>query len=804
MRALAAMIAVAVLMGPISLAVLAQENAPRGWLGVGLANVSEEEAKALGFEKPKGAKVVQIVDGSPASLAHLQPGDILLSIDADELSNLKDLRDKISALRPGTRVVFKLIRSGEIKEQEATLAAGPGQLLDQQPLLRIEPGMHTAQISRIGADAACNLMVTGSEDKTARLWALPEGGRGAPELLRTLRVHISEGDDGKVSAVALSPNEKWVAVGGWDARYSLDKAASVYIFDAVTGRLIERLGDRGIVIKHLAFSPDGSRLAAMLAAGEGMRLWETGSWRLLGEDKDYGGKHSLGAAFDTASRLFTVAFDGQIRRYGADGHLEAKEATQGGKEPTSVAVHPDGTKLAIGFYDTTAVEVYDVRTLKRLYAADTSGITGDFLSAVAWSADGARLYAGGSVELYAGGRAALSVLIWQDEGRGQRSDAPLSQNGVMQLLACGDGIAAGAADPAFGLIAANGEKRVWHEGVTADMRVKLRDAFTLSFDAKRVRFGLGYGGKEPVLFDLASFSLSGAPQLVPGLDAPKTTGLAVEDWESEDLPTLNGKPIALAPYEISRSLAIALDGSRFVLGADWTLRAYRADGSALWQKPVPSVAWGVNISGDGRLVAAAHGDGTIRWHRLSDGKELLAVFVHAKDRRYIAWTPEGYYAASPGAEDLIGWHVNRDWDHAPDFFPVSRFREQYNRPDIVKRVLDDLDEDKAIAEANRLVGVKPAKEIANSLPPVVTLFSPPEGDTFSADSLTVRYTLRSPSGLQVSAVRALVDGRPVSFPSARPRMPNKASRSRACRRGTSPFPSSPARATSKARPPSST
>ena len=46
--------------------------------------------------------------------------------------------------------------------------------------------------------------------------------------------------------------------------------------------------------------------------------------------------------------------------------------------------------------------------------------------------------------------------------------------------------------------------RVWQEGVTADMRDKLRDAFTVSGDGRRVRFGLGYGGEKPVLFDLAA------------------------------------------------------------------------------------------------------------------------------------------------------------------------------------------------------------------------------------------------------------------------------------------------------------
>jgi hypothetical protein len=634
-------------------------------------------------------------------------------------------------------------------------AARAEDLPDQRPMLRIEPGMHTAPIRRIGVDAACTLMVTGSDDKTARLWALPEVGRGSPELLRTLRVPIGEGDDGKVYAVALSPDGKWVAAGGWN-RSGGDHW--VYIFEAATGRHVMRLGRLGNVIHHLAFSPDGSRLAATLHGGEGMRLWETAGWRLLAEDKDYGGKRSNGAAFDGANRLYTVAYDGQIRRYGADGRLEAQVAAQGGKEPFSVSVHPQGGKLAVGFQDTTAVEVYDTRTLKRLYAANPSGVSGGNLSKVAWSADGARLYAGGRYQSTDGG---LPVFIWQDQGGGKREQVPLSHDAIMQLLPCGDGVAAGAGDPAFGLIAADGAKRVWQEGVTADMRNKLRDAFTLSADGKRARFGLGYGGEQPMLFDLSAFRLTEAPQAVAGLAEPKVSGLAVSDWENTKTPKLNGKPIALEDnYETAFSTAIAPNASRFVLGTHYLLRAYRANGGELWQKAVPGVAWGVNISRDGRLVAAAYGDGTIRWHRMSDGQELLALFVHVKDRRYVAWTPKGYYAASPGAEDLIGWHVNRDWTHAPDFYPASRFRDQFNRPDIVKRVLDDLDEDKAVAEANRLAGTRQAEEVGKKLPPVVTVFAPEEA--FTAGSVTLRYSLRSPSGLAVSQVVALVDGRPLA------------------------------------------
>ena len=178
-------------------------------------------------------------------------------------------------------------------------------------------------LKRIGVDAACRLMVTGSDDKTARVWALPEG-RGNPELLRTLRVPIGEGHDGKIFAVALSPNGKWVAAGGWDARYSIDKTMAVYIFDASTGRLVTRLGGFSTHSKASRFFAGRQPPRRNSGSREGMRLWEAPSWRLLAEDRDYDGKDAYGAAFDGANRLYTVAYDGQIRRYSAAGHLEAK------------------------------------------------------------------------------------------------------------------------------------------------------------------------------------------------------------------------------------------------------------------------------------------------------------------------------------------------------------------------------------------------------------------------------------------------------------------------------------------------
>src|SRR5437016_4717932 len=60
----------------------------------------------------------------------------------------------------------------------------------REPVLRIETGMHTAIIKRIGVDRAGKFLVTASDDKTARVWELQTG-----RLLRVLRVPIGNGNE---------------------------------------------------------------------------------------------------------------------------------------------------------------------------------------------------------------------------------------------------------------------------------------------------------------------------------------------------------------------------------------------------------------------------------------------------------------------------------------------------------------------------------------------------------------------------------------------------------------------------------
>jgi hypothetical protein len=291
------------------------------------------------------------------------------------------------------------------------------------------------------------------------------------------------------------------------------------------------------------------------------------------------------------------------------------------------------------------------------------------------------------------------------------------------------------------------------------MRGKRRSNFTVSSDGSKVRFGLGFIDKSPILFDLAAGRLTDQPQPAAGLAEPDTRSLKLSDWENNTAPKLDGKPLGLKLYEIARSVAIAPGGDRFVLATEFYIRAYDKDGKELWNKPGPGIAWGVNIPHDAKFVVAAYGDGTIRWLRLSDGEEVLALFVNAKTREWVLWTPQGDYASSVAGDQNIGWQLNKGWDQAGEFVTAAQLKKHFYHPDVIKRAFDLADPDAAVREAG-LSGFKLA-DLTNHTPPKFRVADP--GDKSRADRSPVSVKLElAATDDPVTGFDVTVNGRQVT------------------------------------------
>jgi WD40 repeat protein len=580
-------------------------------------------------------------------------------------------------------LVLALLVSGA-----AWAAVGDAGLYDQ-PVLALDPGMHTEPITRVDVSATGEYAVTGSHDKRVRIWAVTTG-----RLLHTIRLPQGPGPEGQVNAVAISPDGALVAVGGWTVmpRPPRHPQQSIYLFQRQTGALVRRLQGLPQVVGHLVFSPTGRYLAATLGGTSGLRVYDRDTgWHEVARDAPYG-DHSYGAAFAADGRLATTSVDGTLRLYNRTFLRMATAKTTDGTQPIGLAFTPAGDRLAVGFEDTTAVSLVDGHTLTPLPGQDTRGIDGSSLAHVAWSADGTTLYAGGIYD----SAGTSYVAAWSKAGAGPRRELADGTHGIMSLRPLPDGglLVAGGG---LAVLDAAGLPRWVQRPLQADLRCQAR-TLRISADGTVVDFGYECGGKAPARFNLARLELTLDPPADGQTKPPEHATLKVESWMNSFYPTLNGTPLVLKPYERSNSLAIHLDGRRFVLGAEWSLRAFDADGTPHWTHRPRASVQATNIGGDGRLVIVAALDGTLRWHRMDDGRELLALFPLADRRNWVAWTPEGVYAATPGAYGVLRWHVNHGLDTPAKAIPVDEIPETH-RPEVIRLVLQELGTHGALAVA---------------------------------------------------------------------------------------------------------
>ena len=235
-------------------------------------------------------------------------------------------------------------------------------------MLAIDPGMHSGKIWTQAVDKGGRFAVTGSDDRTVRIWSIADG-----KLLRTLWIPQGPETVGRIYAVAISPDGSMIAAGGWTERLRPD--FPIYLFDRESGDLIRRIHS-GLpnVALGLTFSPDGRYLAATAGGRNGLRVFDRDKdWTVVFGDDQYGG-NSYGATFSPDGRLVTTAFDGLLRRYAYEAtsdrpnfrRLAEPLKAPSGHRPRGVAFCPDGTRVAVGYYDVAAVDILDGVTFKHL------------------------------------------------------------------------------------------------------------------------------------------------------------------------------------------------------------------------------------------------------------------------------------------------------------------------------------------------------------------------------------------------------------------------------------------------------
>jgi len=92
-----------------------------GWLGVAIAEVTEDDLGRLKLTEPKGVLVRSVMPGEPADKGGMRADDVILGIDGTRLETTRDLQRVVSSTPVGKKVRVVLLREGRETELEVTI-----------------------------------------------------------------------------------------------------------------------------------------------------------------------------------------------------------------------------------------------------------------------------------------------------------------------------------------------------------------------------------------------------------------------------------------------------------------------------------------------------------------------------------------------------------------------------------------------------------------------------------------------------------------------------------------------------------
>jgi WD40 repeat protein/serine/threonine protein kinase len=208
---------------------------------------------------------------------------------------------------------------------------------------------HTDTIHSVTFSPDGTLLASAGSDRTINVWETANG-----HLLRTL-----EGHTDAVWSVAFSPDGKWLAsASGREASMNYaPKPGEVKVWEVATGRELHTLQGHSGVVKSVAFSPGGIRLASGSRDGT-VKVWDASSGQMLRSLSGW----ALSVAFSPDGTRLASGHLQPIKLWNASSDLALCSLKGHAALVFCVAFSPDGWQLASAGLD-GCLELWDARPL---------------------------------------------------------------------------------------------------------------------------------------------------------------------------------------------------------------------------------------------------------------------------------------------------------------------------------------------------------------------------------------------------------------------------------------------------------
>jgi serine protease Do len=119
----------------------------RGWLGVLIQPVDEDIAKSLDLPEAQGALVAKVFPDSPAAAAGVEIGDVIIDFDGQQIRKSNDLPSIVASTPVGKAVKITLIRAGNKKTLDVTVAKLEDEAAEAKPVKADELGLSIQDIT---------------------------------------------------------------------------------------------------------------------------------------------------------------------------------------------------------------------------------------------------------------------------------------------------------------------------------------------------------------------------------------------------------------------------------------------------------------------------------------------------------------------------------------------------------------------------------------------------------------------------------------------------------------------------------